>query len=635
MNNRKFLFIGNRLSVFDAMLEANLDTKALISKSDYILEKINNKNYKNINLFDSKEELLTLINKYDFDILVSNGCPYILPVSKIKKDNQIFVNIHPSLLPKLRGPNPVNASILLEENTGATCHIMDDNIDSGDIISRVPIYNNHNIRLPLLYEMCFLAEKEAFKIALENNFIPIEKQIKENSYYVRKDEDLIIDFNNDKDITIIKKVRAFSCHTQMARFYFNNRLFKVKSAKCISNIFLDSMFKNYQNNDVVLIYDNYILCKRENVFLELEIIDKIQGIININNNLVNKNEIDSNKYTIFNNHKYIESLINNNENNIFNFIFKKGEYLFINKAITSKIPNTKYYDMVSPYGYSGYYTNSNNIEFLNEAIINQSIKANQRNIIAEFIRFNPYYPYTKYFKNIIDFFDKAKDIIEVATDSDIRMKNYSPRLKTKLRKSLKLLTIEKSNDLNTFKTLYRQTMLRNNADNFYYFSDKYFDALIRMEDSLMLSALFENEICAMGIFLFDKICGYYHLGANAQISINNNLNAMGAIFETFFQIANKKSIKKCILGGGRNNDNNDSLFIFKKQFATSIIPFYIGGKIYNKDIFNELKKDNDMFLSYRGGVRLYQIILHYNHLSINKLKYTKLNNLLYQHKLCA
>ncbi len=61
---------------------------------------------------------------------------------KIKKE--IFdipkiatINVHPSLLPKYRGPNPYMRTILNEETqTGVTFHLMDENFDSGAILDQ-------------------------------------------------------------------------------------------------------------------------------------------------------------------------------------------------------------------------------------------------------------------------------------------------------------------------------------------------------------------------------------------------------------------------------------------------------------------------------------------------------------------
>lgn len=47
------------------------------------------------------------------------------------------INVHPSLLPKYRGPNPYMQSILHgEKYSGVTLHLMDENYDSGPILSQ-------------------------------------------------------------------------------------------------------------------------------------------------------------------------------------------------------------------------------------------------------------------------------------------------------------------------------------------------------------------------------------------------------------------------------------------------------------------------------------------------------------------
>ena len=55
-------------------------------------------------------------------------------------------------------------------------------------------------------------------------------------------------------------------------------------------------------------------------------------------------------------------------------------------------------------------------------------------------------------------------------------------------------------------------------------------------------------------------------------------------------------------GGGRTNDENDSLLQFKKSFSNILSEFYIAEKIYNEDLYAELTiaTDKKMFYSYRN-----------------------------------
>ena len=64
----------------------------------------------------------------------------------------------------------------------------------------------------------------------------------------------------------------------------------------------------------------------------------------------------------------------------------------------------------------------------------------------------------------------------------------------------------------------------------------------------------------------------------------------------------KLKIKYLHFGGGRTNDENDSLLKFKKSFSNKETEFFIGEKIYNKILYNQLTiaSDKKMFYSYRN-----------------------------------
>ena len=56
-----------------------------------------------------------------------------------------MINCHPSLLPKYRGPNPYAQVILYDEKkTGVTFHLVDENYDTGPILTQkeIPITEN-------------------------------------------------------------------------------------------------------------------------------------------------------------------------------------------------------------------------------------------------------------------------------------------------------------------------------------------------------------------------------------------------------------------------------------------------------------------------------------------------------------
>lgn len=254
-----------------------------IQLSAIVIPKIAIEKFKKNNLpflsFQSREELINIIQNTKFDILLSNGCPYILPVSKIRKKHQIFINIHPSILPMFKGLHPVNGAKFFEKEGGATCHIMDDSVDGGSIISQVSIGNTKNLPLALIYQLSFMAELEAFKKAFELRFFPQTNQNKKQEiFFNRTEKTMHISFKEDTTPQIIRKVNAFNIPNQYSFFYFKGDKFFVKSITKITNSFLSKKYKKEQQNTIVLIYEDFILVKRRGCFVELEIKNDIEKL---------------------------------------------------------------------------------------------------------------------------------------------------------------------------------------------------------------------------------------------------------------------------------------------------------------------------------------------------------------------
>lgn len=67
----------------------------------------------------------------------------IIPPNVLKIFSKGLINVHPSLLPKYRGPSPIQSSILNnDQETGATIFILDDKMDHGPIIGQMSLTLN-------------------------------------------------------------------------------------------------------------------------------------------------------------------------------------------------------------------------------------------------------------------------------------------------------------------------------------------------------------------------------------------------------------------------------------------------------------------------------------------------------------
>lgn len=260
----KYVFIGNRKFVLDKMEKLNCEIIKIFTVKDSYLEKYLIENKREYEIITSKKELIEKIKKLDFDCLVSNGCPYILPISQIKKENQKFINIHPSLLPDLKGKHPINGALLFNRKHGVTCHFMDDGIDTGNIIEQIEIPITDDINLDLLYQISFRMEGEVFEKVLKNNF----KKVDYSLYYSRKVGENYLK-KGDSLETIYRKIRAFGTKGMFAIYKNNEKEYHCVSAKIIENISLNILFGKHENNKIILKYGNFILVKLENKYLEI------------------------------------------------------------------------------------------------------------------------------------------------------------------------------------------------------------------------------------------------------------------------------------------------------------------------------------------------------------------------------
>lgn len=275
-----YIFVGNRCNVLKKMIEMKLSIAQIFAVKNSYLEKELYDLGLEFNILPPKEEFVEYLQENSFDILVSNGCPYILPISKLRENGRkSFINIHPSLLPDLKGKNPINGAILFNRKHGVTCHFMSDKIDDGDIISQLEIPISADIDLDLLYQISFLSEGLVFEKAVQREFNPVKRSTLDDTlYYSRTENDLYISSNDDID-SILRRVRAFSCKGQYARFIYHELIYKVIFASVISNAYICEMFERIPNNTIVLrVGENKILAKYQGKLIYLCLINS-EGLL--------------------------------------------------------------------------------------------------------------------------------------------------------------------------------------------------------------------------------------------------------------------------------------------------------------------------------------------------------------------
>lgn len=283
-DNRKYVFVGNREFVLRQMVEMGLDVvKVWATKDSYLERTLKDEKFVEYEIVPEKEQLLQELKEMDFDILISNGCSYIFPISKlkqtIKNKKALFINIHPSKLPELRGRDPLNGACLFNRDSGATCHYMDDGIDTGKKIAQVTIPMTDDIDTVLLFQLSFIAEKDVFIKAYERDFKEQEDADREvaSSYYSIAPEDMMINFDNGFDY-ILRQVRAFGYRSKGLRFSVEDTVFKTFTASEITNPYVVQYFADIPERVIGLVFEDSVVFKFEDRLLRL---NKIENPMNI------------------------------------------------------------------------------------------------------------------------------------------------------------------------------------------------------------------------------------------------------------------------------------------------------------------------------------------------------------------
>jgi methionyl-tRNA formyltransferase len=91
----------------------------------------------------NSKRIAPLIAPYEPDLVVCCGFPWLIPPQALAVPRIGAINLHPSLLPRWRGPFPVAWAIRCGEGLGSTVHRMDETLDTGPILAQgsVPFGN--------------------------------------------------------------------------------------------------------------------------------------------------------------------------------------------------------------------------------------------------------------------------------------------------------------------------------------------------------------------------------------------------------------------------------------------------------------------------------------------------------------
>ena len=214
MKNKKVIFMGTpdfAVPVLKKLIE-NTDVILVVTQPDKKvgrhqeiistpIKKVALEN--NISVFQPekiKEEYQTILDKNP-DIIITCAYGQIIPSILIETPKYSAINVHASLLPKLRGGAPLHKSIIDGyEETGITIMYMSEKMDAGDIIEQESIKITDKDNVETIHDKLSILGAELLIKTLPSIFSKTNKRIKQDesevtyAYNISREEEKI-DFN--------------------------------------------------------------------------------------------------------------------------------------------------------------------------------------------------------------------------------------------------------------------------------------------------------------------------------------------------------------------------------------------------------------------------------------------------------
>ncbi len=214
------------------------------------------------------EDALLELKAYDADCIVVAAYGQILPKELLDMPKYGCINIHASLLPKLRGAAPIHWSIVNgEEETGITIMQMDVGLDTGDMIDKEATPIENKTVGELHDELAIIGGDLVIKSLekIENGTATYEKQDDSLASYAKmldKNTGLIDWNNNEKQIDcLVRGMNPFPCAFTM---YGEKKvkIFEVEILETNANTTAGKIIDVTKNGMMVATGGNDILVKR-------------------------------------------------------------------------------------------------------------------------------------------------------------------------------------------------------------------------------------------------------------------------------------------------------------------------------------------------------------------------------------
>lgn len=256
------------------------------------------------------------------------------------------------------------------------------------------------------------------------------------------------------------------------------------------------------------------------------------------------------------------------------------------EKFAGKIQEGQYYDLITPYGYGGFWGMISDWDKLNQTYTEYCIK---NHYICEFVRFELFTKYHEHYDGEVE--TRTHNVVR---SLELSLDEMWMDFKHKVRKNVKKANthhleciIENTDDhLDDFLRIYYSTMDRSDAEGEYYFSKQFYEDLNEMKDNIMyFYVVYEGKIISAELVIYGSQNVYSYLGGTDREYFDVRPNDY--LKYEIIKWAKEKGLKNFVLGGGYGAD--DGIYQYKLALAPhGEYDFHIGRKVFDKGSYDKL-----------------------------------------------
>lgn len=200
-------------------------------------------------------QALEIINSLNADLIIVVAFGKILPKEILESVKYGCINIHASLLPKLRGAAPIQWSIINgESETGVTSMQMDVGLDTGDMLIKKSIQITENMNAGELHDALSLMGAEVLIETINNieNLNPEKQNDELSNYAPMLSKDLCpIDFSKSAQ-EVHNKIRGLY-PWPVATTKINGKNYKIHKSQILSEKIKGKIGEIVDNNNRLVV----------------------------------------------------------------------------------------------------------------------------------------------------------------------------------------------------------------------------------------------------------------------------------------------------------------------------------------------------------------------------------------------